>query len=526
MQPVATTDENWKPSHSPWSISLAVMLATFIFILDSTIANVALPHMAGTFSASQEESIWILTSYLIASGIILPSVAWFSNVFGRKNFFIACILIFTFASVLCGFSTSLEMMLIARILQGIGGGAMLPVSQAIMMESFPVEKRGMAMSIFALGVVTAPVIGPLLGGWLTDNFSWNWIFFINLPFGLLAAILSNMFIEDPPYARKKGLQKIDYVGFGLLIIWLVTLQIVLDKGQNADWFNADWICVLSGISVVSMICFFVSQLNNKDSIIDLSVFKDKNFASGTALLTGINAILYSSIAIMPLFLQMLLGYTAYLSGVATMPRGAGSLLAIAITAVFSGKIDDRIVVFIGLLCIGVSSIWLGFLNLDISMMNIVVPNIIMGMGLGFCIVPLSVLSLSTLSNDKMTNASGVQSLLKTIGGAIGTSIVSTMLSRYAQMHQFSMVKNLTPLNPVFKYKLESIQGMLSQYMDPVTAARKADFLIYGQLLKQSVLWAYMDAFRIFGVACLCLAPFLLLLKKADISKKSDMSAMH
>lgn len=526
MPQTSVSDENWKPSHSPWLVTMAVMLATFIFVLDSTIANVALPHMAGSFSASRDESMWILTSYLIASGIILPSVAWFSGVFGRKNFFIVCILIFTFASVLCGFANSLEMMLIARIIQGIGGGAMLPVSQAIMMESFPPEKRGVAMSIFALGVVTAPVIGPLLGGWITDNYSWNWIFFINLPFGLLAATFSSMFIEDPPYARRKGLQKIDFLGFGLLISWLVSLQIVLDKGQNADWFNAAWICILAGISVVSMVCFFISQIKNKDSIIDLSVFKDRNFAFGTALLTGLNGVLYSSIAIMPLFLQMLLGYTAYLSGIATMPRGVGSLFAIGLTAAFSGKIDERIIVCTGLLFIGLSSISFGFLSLDISMINIIIPNFIMGMGLGFSIVPLSVLTVSTLSNEKMTNASGIQNLLKNIGGAIGTSIVSTMLSRYAQAHQYAMVRNLTPLNPVFQYKTAALQGMLSKYMNPVVASQKANFVIYGQLLKQSMLWAYMDAFRVFGLACICLIPFLFFIKRVKTSKKSDMSAMH
>jgi DHA2 family multidrug resistance protein len=297
--------------------------------------------------------MWILTSYLIASGIILPSVAWFSNVFGRKAFFITCILIFTFASVLCGLSTSLDTMLVSRIIQGIGGGAMLPIAQAIMMESFPKEQRGVAMSIFALGVVTAPVIGPLLGGWITDNYSWNWIFFINLPFGLLAATLANSFIEDPPYAQKKGLQKIDYVGFGFLIVWLVSLQVVLDKGQNADWFNAQWICWLSVVSIISMICFVISQLKNKDSIIDLSIFRDRNFAIGSSLLMIVNAVLYSSIAIMPLFLQSLLGYTAYLSGFATMPRGVGSLTAVLFTAIAGHKLDARFLVTAGLSCIGI-----------------------------------------------------------------------------------------------------------------------------------------------------------------------------
>jgi len=518
--------EEWKPSINPWLTTLAVMLAAFIFVLDSTIANVALPHMAGSFSASQEESMWILTSYLIASGIILPSVAWFSGVFGRKKFFIVCILIFTGASVLCGLANSLEMMLFARIIQGLGGGAIMPIAQAILMESFPVEKRGMAMSIFALGVITAPVLGPLLGGWITDNYSWNWIFFINLPFGLLAAMLSNMYVEDPPYAAKKGLQKIDYLGFGLLISWLVSLQIVLDKGQNADWFASYWVVGTAIISVLSMIFFIISQLKNKESIIDLSVFKDKNFAVGTVLLMGMNGVMYASVAIMPLFLQYLLGYTAYLSGFATMPRGVGSLMAVAFSAILSGKIDERVLACVGLFCIGLSSLMFGFLSLNISMFNIILPNLIMGIGLGFCIIPLSTLSIATLSNDKMTNAAGIQSLLKNIGAAIGTSIVSTLLSRYAQAHQYAMVGKLNPLNPVFAYKVSAIQHGLSQYMHVSVAGQKANFMMYGQLLQQSNLWAYMDAFRTFGLACLCLIPFLFFMNKNEHSAKGDMSSMH
>lgn len=518
--------EEWKASINPWLTTVAVMLATFIFILDSTIANVALPHMAGSFSASQEEAMWILTSYLIASGIILPSVAWFSGVFGRKKFFIVCILIFTGASVLCGLANSLEMMIIARIIQGLGGGAIMPISQAILMESFPPEKRGVAMSIFALGVITAPVLGPLLGGWITDNYSWNWIFFINLPFGILAAMLANMFVEDPPYARKKGLQKIDYFGFGLLISWLVSLQIVLDKGQNADWFSSAWVSALACVSFLSMIFFIISQLKNKDSIIDLSVFKDRNFAVGTILLMGMNAVMYASVAIMPLFLQYLLGYTAYLSGFATMPRGVGSLIAVAFSAGLSGKVDDRILACIGLGCIGLSSLMFGFLSLNISMINIVIPNLIMGIGLGFCIIPLSTLSIATLSNDKMTNAAGIQSLLKNIGAAIGTSIVSTLLIRYAQMHQFAMVGHLNPLNPIFAYKLSAIQHGLAQYMHMSVAGQKANFMIYRQLLQQANLWAYMDAFRIFGIACLCLIPCLFFMKKNNHTVKGDISSMH
>lgn len=507
--------ENTHPLQNPWLATVAVMSATFIFVLDSTIANVALPSMAGSFSASQDESLWILTSYLIASGIILPSVDWFSGVFGRKKFFIACTLIFTFASVLCGFAHSLDMMIAARILQGIGGGAILPISQAIMLESFPLEKRGLAMSIFAFGVVVAPIIGPILGGWITDNYSWHWIFFINLPLGVLSAIAANTWIHDPEYAQKKENQKIDFLGFSLLISWLVCLQIVLDKGQNADWFNAPWICVLSFISLASMILFIISQIKNKDSIIDLSVFRDRNFAVGTALLVLLNGVLYASIAIMPLFLQRLLGYTAYLSGLATMPRGVGSIVAIAFTAVLCSKIEERIFIMLGFACLGISSLMFGFLNLDISMINIVIPNLITGMGLGFAMVPLSTISMVTLSNSQMTNAAGIQSLFKNIGGAIGTSIVNTMLMRYGQIHQGYMVENLSPYNPAFVQKLQATTAALAQNMNITIAEQKANYMLYAQLLKQSNLWAYMDAFRIFGLLCLALIPFLFLLKRND-----------
>ena len=303
-------EENREQQMNPWLTTVAVMSATFIFVLDGTIANVALPQMAGSFSSSNDEATWILTSYLIASGIVVPSVDWFSKLFGRKMFFIACVLLFTAASLLCGMSTSLDMMIFSRILQGFGGGALLPVSQAILLEAFPKEKRALAMSIFGFGVVVAPVIGPVLGGWLTDNWSWNWIFFINIPFGIFAAIASGLWIVDPPYAKKQPNPYIDYIGFTLLIIWLVTLQVVLDKGNNADWFNATWVCVVSGISFVAMVLFIYSQLKQKRAIIDLSVFKDMNFLLGTLILVLVNTVLYASTTIMPLFFIWVARYSA------------------------------------------------------------------------------------------------------------------------------------------------------------------------------------------------------------------------
>lgn len=519
--------EEWKLPENPWPATMAVMLATFIFVLDSTIANVALPHMAGSFSSSNEEAMWILTSYMIASGIILPSVAWFSGVFGRKKFFIGCIILFTVASFLCGLATTLNQMILARILQGLGGGAILPIAQSILLENFPMEKRRMAMSVFGVGVIIAPIIGPVLGGWITDNYSWHWIFYINVPLGFLAAALTNMFVEDPPFARKKAGQKIDFVGFGFLILWLVCLQVVLDKGQNADWFNTPWVCWTLAVSMFSMVAFTVSQLKNDKSILDLKVFKDLNFAFGTILMVLVMGVLYASIAIMPIFLQNLLRYSAFLSGYSMMPRGIGSVIAIVITGVFAKKIDDRLLIAIGLALLGTSSMLFGGSNLQISMINILIPNFVFGLGMGFCMIALSTISVTTLKAHQMTNAAGIQSLLKNIGGAIGMSIVVTMISRFAQMHQFSMVGYLNPMNPVFKYKVAAMTAALSKYSHVSLASTKANYLMYGDLLRQSSLWAFMDAFRIFGLICFLIIPILFFMKPSSNSTgESDMSSMH
>lgn len=518
-------EEKWELPKNPWPATLAVMLATFMFVLDSTIANVALPHMAGSFSSSNEEALWILTSYMIASGIILPSVAWFSGVFGRKIFFMGCVLLFTVASFLCGLATSLDQMILARILQGLGGGAIVPIAQSILLESFPMEKRRMAMSVFAVGIIIAPIIGPVLGGWITDNYNWHWIFYINVPIGFLAVFLTNMFVEDPPFARKKAGQKIDYVGFGFLISWLVCLQIVLDNGQNNDWFNAPWICWTLAASIFSMIAFVFSQLVNDKSIIDLKVFKDRNFAFGTVLLILVMGVLYASIAIMPLFLQNLLRYSAFLSGYSMMPRGLGSVTAIIITGAFAKKIDDRFLIAIGLCLLGTASMMFGGSNLQISMINIIVPNFIFGSGMGLCMIALSTISLATLDNTKMTNATGIQALLKNIGGAIGMSIVATMISRFGQAHQFSMVGYLNPLNPAFQAKVAATTAALSKYSHVSLAHTKANYLMYGELLKQSSLWAFMDAFRIFGLICFLIIPILFFMKPA-VKSDDDIPVIH
>ena len=512
------TEQAWQPKNNPWLIALPTIFAAFMFVLDETIANVALPHMAGTFSVSREESTWILTSYLVASGIAITAVDWFSKLMGRKNFFIFSVILFTASSVLCGISNSIGMMIFARILQGFGGGGLLPVAQAVLLESFKPKERGQAMAAFGVVVVVAPIIGPVLGGWITDNYSWPWIFFINVPFGFLTVSLTKMFLEDPPYAQKQKDVKIDAKGFFLLTVWLTTLQVILDKGNNADWFNADWICRLALICALSGFLFFVSQMK-KDSLVDLRVFKDMNFTAGTIIQVVIQGVLLASVAILPQFLQSVMGYTAFLSGLTIMPRGFGALTAMFLFGILSSRIDNRLLAIIGLALIGTAGLKFGFLNLQIASVNIAIPNFIFGLGMGFAMMPLVSLSVATLANSQMTNASGLQSLLKNIGGAIGTSIVTTLISRYSQMHQNMMVEHLNPFNPVFVERMQATKAALSAYMHPSVADYAAQYSIYGQLMEQSTLWGFMEAFRICGIASIVVIPLVFLIK--NFSKEED-----
>ena len=517
MSEEITAKENVKEEMypaNPWLSSLPVLLSVFIFVLDGTIANVALPHMAGSFSATRDESIWILTSYLIASGIVIPTVDWFSKLLGRKNFYILSVLLFTIASLLCGMATSLGTMIAARILQGFGGGGIVPLSQALIIESFPKEQRAQGMAAFGMGVILAPILGPVIGGWITDNWSWPWIYFINVPFGCIAALMCHKFLWNPPYARRQKGVKIDGWGFLFLVIWIAALQVVLDKGNNSDWFHAPWICWTFALSCSAGIAFFISQKRGKNPLIDLNVFKDINFSAGTAIQIVLQGVLFASIAILPQYLQSMMGYTAFLSGQSMMPRGLGSMIAMFVIGKISNKVNNKLLVVIGLSMVGTSGLSFGFLNLQIASIDIMIPNFFMGMGLGLTMIPLINLSVDTLKNEQMTNASGVQNLLKTIGGAIGTSLVATLLSRFAQMHQYMMVGKLSMLNSVFVQKFQTVSGAFMQYTSPDMAQYMSQYMLYRQLIQQSTLWAFMDTFRIFGLLCFGLIPLLFLFKKS------------
>lgn len=520
------TEEVWKPKHGPWLVALPTIFAAFMFVLDETIANVALPHMAGSFSVSREESLWIVTFYLVASGITIPAVDFFCKLMGRKNFYTFSLVLFTLSSCLCGFANSLGMMVGARILQGIGGGGLLPISQAVLLEAFPKEKRGEAMAVFGLVVVMAPIIGPVIGGWITDNYSWPWIFFINLPIGILTLYLTYVFLEDPPYAKKQANVKIDYLGFFLLIIWMITLQVILDKGNTKDWFGSPFIVRLSLVFALSFLCFMISQVTRKNTLLDLSVCKDKNFMVGTFVQVIMMAVILASVTILPQFLQSMMGYTAYLSGLSLMPRGLGALIALSISGAISRKIDNRYLAVWGLLVVAAGGLMLGNLSLDIAPIDIAFPNFLFGMGMGFCMMPLVSLSVITLKNSQMTNASGLQNLVKNIGGAVGTSLISTLITRMSQVHQAYGVRTLTDLNPVFQERVNAIAGALTQYVDPVSAKHMAQYSLYGQLVQQSTFWGFIEAFRVVGILAILTIPLIFLLKKVDFSNKKQLEELN
>jgi DHA2 family multidrug resistance protein len=507
--------QDWHPRHSPWLVAVGVMLATFMQVLDTSIANIALPHIAGSLSATTDQATWVLTSYLVANAIILPMTGWLGNHFGRKRVFISCIGMFVLASVLCGMALNLPMLILARILQGAGGGAMVPIAQAILLESFPVAKRGVAMATFSLAVIVAPIIGPTLGGWITDNYSWRWIFYINLPVGMLAIFLAEWLVEDPPYIKRNLKAAIDFTGFGLLAVWLATLQIVLDKGQDADWFGAEWIRWFTVISIAAFIGFVVWEFRVKDPLVDLRILKSRNFRTGLMLMTVIGIILYGTTAELPLFLQTLMGYPALQSGLTMSPRGIAAFVTTLIVGRLVGRVPLRWLLGFGFSMLSLSAFLLSDINLQVSMASVIFPTVLNGVAISFIFVPLTTATMSQLRQQEIGSGTGLYNLMLNIGGSIGIALVTTLVARGAQRHQALMVGHLTPTDPVFTQRLAAAQHALAQQTDPVTASHQAYGLIYGTLNAQAHLWAFVDTFRIFGLMVICCLPLILLFKRVQ-----------
>jgi len=508
----SSSSREWTPGVNPWIIAASVMIATFMEVLDTSIASVTLPHIAGSLSASTDEATWVLTSYLVANAIILPSSSWLSLKFGRKNFLIACIIIFTISSFLCGAATSLGWILIARIIQGAGGGALQPISQAILLESFPPEKRGSAMAVFALGVVVAPVLGPTLGGWLTDAYSWRWAFYINVPIGILAVFMISKFIVDPPYIRCAKPGRIDAIGLGLLAVWLGALQIILDKGQEDDWFGATWLRWAAAIVVVCLVLFIIRELKARNPLVQLAVFKDRNFAFGCVLIAFLGALVYGLITILPLFYQTLLDYTASSAGIAVSPRGIGAILVMPVAAFLSSRIDNRWLIAVGFTILGVTAIWMGRLTLDISQWSLTWPVIISGVGTGLVFVTLSTLAMGTLPKKQIGNASGLYNLFRNIGGSIGISLVNTIVSRHSQSHRAELAHNING-GIWYRHTLQQLHQAMSLHALSNLANFRSYAIIQRLLDQQATVYSYVDDLRYMALLCFFCAPIVFLVRK-------------
>jgi MFS transporter, DHA2 family, multidrug resistance protein len=516
----APSDPSAELTHgvNPWIIAASVMLATFMEVLDTAIASVALPYIAGSLSASNDEATWVLTSYLVANAIVLPASNWFSLRFGRKRFLMSCVAIFTVSSFACGAAPTLGLMLLARVIQGAGGGALQPLSQAILLESFPPAKRGAAMAVFAFGVVVAPVLGPTLGGWLTDTYSWRYAFYINIPIGLLALFMINRFIFDPPHYKEAKVPKFDNLGFGALVIWTGCLQVILDRGQEDDWFGATWIRWAAVALVVSLVYFIWHCWRDKDTLVDLKVFKNRNFRIGTALILFFGIGIYSTVTVLPLFYQELLGYTAFTAGLVVAPRGLGAICGMPVIGFLSNKIDPRYLLTFGFLTFGLTTLYFGNVTLDISPTTLLLPILITGFGLSFVFVPINIAAYGTLDTKQLGNASGLFNLFRNVGGSIGISVASTLLTRRADVHQNEILNSVPITGQQFQNNLGATQHSLTNFFGPANSLFAAQSTLYQQLQTQASEWAFVDVFRWLSLLCFFSVGIVWLLKKVKPGK--------
>jgi len=495
---------------------MTVMLATFMEVLDTSVANVALPHIAGDLSASVDESTWVLTSYLVSNAIILPMGGWFSMLFGRKRFYMICVAVFTVSSFLCGLAPSLGMLVFFRVLQGIGGGALQPISQAILVETFPRERHGTAMAVYGMGVVLAPIVGPTLGGWITDNYSWRWIFFINIPVGLLALGLAAFLIFDPPYLVRKafGKVKVDYWGLGLLATGLGALEVVLDEGQREDWFASHFIVTFAVVMVVCLVAVVFWELRQKEPVIDFRILKDRNYMLATVSMLVLGFVLYGSTALLPLFLQTLLGYTAMLSGLVLSPGGLVVLLCMPLVGLLLRRYAARWLVIFGVVVSATGLYLMSRFNLEVDYQTALWARVIQSTGLAFLFVPISVVAFAYIPKERTNYATGLFNLARNVGGSSGIATVTTLLARRAQFHQQVLTAHLTPYDPVYQAALQRA-GMLlhAQGSSGPDAAMQAHGMIYGSMLRQANMLAFADAFWVMAVLFVVIVPLMFLIRK-------------
>jgi DHA2 family multidrug resistance protein len=500
------------PQVNPWIVAVAVMFATFMEVLDTTVVNVSLPHIAGSLDATVDESTWALTSYLVANAVILPLAGWLANHFGRKRLLMASVTGFTAASFLCGLAPNLEMLVLFRVIQGMTGGALQPLSQAVLLEAFPPEDRGKAMGFWGLGIVVAPIFGPVLGGWLTDSYSWRWVFYINIPVGVISLVMAKLYIFDPPYIERKS-DTVDYWGIGLLAVGVGALQILLDKGQEDDWFASTLMRVLLVAAVAGIAAFIVRELKTEHPVVDLRVFKVRTYSAGVFLMTVLGFVLYGSLVLLPIMLQTLLGYPSLQAGIAMAPRGMGSFLAMPVIGVLVVRVGARKLLALGLVGGSLTLYWLGQLNLSAGYWDIFWPQFIQGISLGLLFVPLTTISMDPIPRERMGNATSIFNLMRNIGGSMGIAAATTMLARNGQAYVNVLGARVTPYDPVAQQMLRGLRdSFVARGADLATATQRAQAALFGVVARQATMLAFVSVFRVLALIFLLMLPLVLIMK--------------
>ncbi len=515
-----TIDQDiWRPKYNPWLIAVVVALGAFMEVLDTSIANVALPYMAGNLGASNDQSTWVLTSYLVSNAIILPISGWLAGALRRKRFFMSCLGVFTVSSLLCGIAPSLGFLLLFRVLQGAGGGGLQPMAQAILADTFPPQQRGLAFALYGITAIMAPTIGPTLGGWITFNYSWRWIFFINLPVGIITWFLVRRFVEDPPYlARIKAAGvKLDYIGIALLTLGIGALQVLLDKGQEDDWFGSRFITTLVVVSAVSLVALVIWEWFQKAPIIDVRMFKSFNFASSSLMMFTLGILLFSSLVLMPQFLQTLLGYTSELAGLALSAGGVVLLIEMPIMGQLTTKFQARYLIAFGWLALSIAMFYsTKRIDLQISFSAAVWLRITQVIGLGFLFVPITLAAYVGIAPEKNNAVAGIINFMRNMGSSVGTSLVTTLIARRSQFHQARLVENARPDNPNFQNSADGLTQHFAQFgLSPHEAHARAYANIYQRVQSQAASLAYIDTFMVLAIGAAIMFCLSFVLKKNE-----------
>ncbi len=513
----------WKPRHNPWLIALTVTIATFMEVLDTSIANVALPHIAGSLGASTNEATWVLTSYLVASAIVLPISGWLQNRFGRKRFYMSAVVVFTASSILCGLAPNLPLLILARILQGAGGGGLAPSEQAILADTFPVAKRGQAFAVYGMAVVVAPAIGPTLGGWITDNYNWHWIFFINVPVGILSLLLTSRMVEDPPYLQERRVearrQNVDFIGLVTVAAGVGSLEFVLDKGQEKDWFGSDLITSFAAAALCLLVFFVIWEWRHKSPVVDLKLLKIRNFGTSVALQFVLGMVLFGTTVLIPQYLQALLGYTAERAGMALSPAGLAMMVMMPVAGQLVGRVrDPRWLVAIGYLLTACGIYNLTQLDLNASFGTIALWRALQVVGLPLVFIPISTLNYVGVPREKNNQISSLSNFSRNLGGSFGTAMLTTFLERNAQIHQTSLGANATAGGYAYSSFMAQTEAALQKLGHGSDSAQLAMGEAYQELGRQASMLSYQNAFWLLSVLIALLVPIPFLMKRPPVMR--------